>query len=102
MKRRIQLRVAAVFLCSLFAASFAPAQTPEPQAAPAQQPSQVITSSSTIVLVPAMVTAKNGDPVFTLTAKDFSLTDDGVPQTLTLEENSGDEPIALVVAIQTR
>ena len=50
-----------------------------------------------------MVTTKQGEPVFTLAAKDFTLTDDGVSSQLiyTLEEDSGDEPLALVVAIQT-
>jgi VWFA-related protein len=94
----MKLRLAAVFVALvLFAplARLACAQGPPPQ------PSSTITSSSTIVLVPAMVTTKSGEPVFTLTAKDFTLTDDGIPQPLTLEENSGDDPLALVVAIQT-
>jgi VWFA-related protein len=71
------------------------AQTPAPQQPP------VITANSTVVLVPAIVTTRAGEPVYTLTATDFTLTDDGVPQQLTLEENNGDEPLALVVAIQT-
>ena len=94
-------RVAIALFCASLVLPLASAQTPEPQAPSPQQPSQVITSSSTIVLVPAMVTSKNGDPVFTLSAKDFTLTDDGIAQPLTLEENSGDEPIALIVVIQT-
>jgi VWFA-related protein len=73
------------------------AQSPVPAA---QQP-PVITTSSTVVLVPAMVTTTKGEPVFTLAAKDFTLTDDGIAQPLTLEEDSGEEPLALVVAIQT-
>ena len=88
-------RFAIVLLCALLCTPLAFAQTPPPQ-----QPS-VITASSTRVLVPAMVTTKQGEPVFTLAAKDFTLTDDGVPQPLILEEDSGDEPLALVVAIQT-
>jgi VWFA-related protein len=85
------LRFTVVFLC----APLAFAQTP-----PAQQ-SPVITANSTVVLIPAMVTTRQGEPVFTLAAKDFTLTDDGILQPLTLEEDSGDEPLALVVAIQT-
>jgi VWFA-related protein len=91
---RLRLTVALLFI-SL--ANFASAQA---QAPPTQQ-SSVITANSTIVLVPAMVTTKSGEPVFTLAAGDFTLTDDGVRQPLTLEENTGEEPIALVVAIQT-
>jgi VWFA-related protein len=53
------------------------------------------------VLVPALVRTKAGEPVFTLSAKDFVLTDDGVEQKATVEEDTGSEPLALVVAIET-
>ena len=78
------------------------AQTPAPTAPPAQD-SQVttLTSRTTLVLVPTMVTAKNGDPVFTLQAKDFLVTDDGVEQAVTLEEDTGGEPLALVIVVET-
>jgi len=89
----IKLRLTVFFLCTPFA--FAQAPTP------AAQQSPVITANSTVVLVPALVTTKRGEPVFTLTANDFNLTDDGVTQPLTLEEDSGADPLALVVAIQT-
>ena len=56
---------------------------------------------STLVQVPALVRSKDGKLVFTLTAGDFQLTDDGVPQKLTLEEDTGGEPLALVVVIET-
>lgn len=69
--------------------------------APAPQQPPVITANSTVVLVPAIVTTRSGKPVYTLAANDFTLTDDGVPQHLTLEADNGDEPLALVVAIQT-
>src|SRR5260370_13574495 len=55
---------------------------------------------TTLVLVPALVT-KNGEPVFTLQAKDFVVTDDGIPQQVTLEEDTGGEPLALVVVVET-
>lgn len=92
-------RLAVFFLGS----SITLAQTPGPSTQQTQQVQQppVLTANSTIVLVPALVTTKGGEPVFTLAAKDFTLTDDGIPQPLTLEENSGDDPLALVVAIQT-
>jgi VWFA-related protein len=89
----IRLRLAIAFLCTPLALAQSPV--------PAVQQSPVITSSSTVVLVPAMVTTAKGEPVFTLAANDFTLTDDGVAQSLTLEEDSGEEPLALVVAIQT-
>jgi VWFA-related protein len=106
-------RLTLALLVALAAAPLAPAQTPaqtpvQTQTQPSGQPptpsaqqSTVITANSTVVLVPALVTTKKGEPVFTLAAKDFTLTDDGISQPLTLEENNGDEPLALVVAVQT-
>ena len=88
-----RLHLAVPLLC----VPLALAQTP----VPATQASPVITANSTVVLVPAMVTTKKGEPVFTLTAKDFTLTDDGIAQPLALEEDNGGEPLALIVAIQT-
>jgi hypothetical protein len=45
-----------------------------------------LTSRTTLVLVPALVTTKGGEPVFTLQAKDFIVTDDGVEQKVTLSK----------------
>jgi len=59
-----------------------------------------ITTRSTLVLVPALVRDKHNDLVFTLTADDFALTDDGVPQKLRLEPDTGGEPLALVVDVE--
>lgn len=85
MKFLLPLSVAA-FACSLCA------QMPVPQ--------RPLTSRSTLVLVPAFVHEKNGEPVYTLSAADFVLTDNGKPQTLRLEEDSGDQPLALVIALE--
>jgi VWFA-related protein len=72
------------------------------QTAPgAEQLTATITTRSTLVLVPALVKTKGGSLVYTLTAKDFTLTDNGVEQKLTLEEDTGDQPLALVVLIET-
>ena len=59
-----------------------------------------LNARSTLVLVPAMVRNRNGDPVFSLTAKDFLLTDNGVAQTLHLEDDPGAQPLALVVDLE--
>lgn len=90
------LRLSLLVLC----ATSALAQTSASGGA-ANQPSPVITTNSTVVLVPALVTTRKGEPVFTLTASDFALTDDGVAQRLTLEPDNDAEPLALIVAIQT-
>lgn len=66
----------------------------------AQQP-DTLRTNSTLVLVPTLVTAEaDGELVHTLTADDFSLTDNGVPQKLRLEERVR-EPLAVVVLLQT-
>ncbi len=67
---------------------------------PAQDQTETIRASTTIVLVPALVTTKKEEPVFTLKVDDFVLTDDGIPQTLRLEEDSDSQPIALVILIE--
>ena len=60
-----------------------------------------IRTSSTVVLVPALVKTKSGETVFSLTADDFILTDNGVPQTLRLETDTDSQPLALVVIVET-
>jgi VWFA-related protein len=62
--------------------------------------SPTLISRSTLVQVPALVRDKANKLVYTLTANDFVLTDDGVPQKLHLEEDTGSEPLALVVDIE--
>jgi VWFA-related protein len=54
-----------------------------------------------VVLVPALVRNAKGELVFTLKAGDFRVTDDGVKQRLTLDEDTDREPLALVVAVET-
>ena len=56
---------------------------------------------SSLVLVPALIKTKRGELVFSLTADDFVLTDDGVPQPLRLEQDTDRQPLALVVIAQT-
>jgi len=78
---------------------FAAAQ--DSPAAPASGPVTTITARSTLVLVPALVRTKGGDMVYTLPTSAFTLTDNGVEQKLTLDEDAGSQPLALVVVVQT-
>lgn len=57
-------------------------------------------TESNLVIVPSLVTDKTGHPVFGLKASDFVLTDNGVPQKLTLEQDAGSGPLALIVLIE--
>jgi VWFA-related protein len=58
-----------------------------------------LTVRSTVVLVPALVKTKKGDVVFSLAASDFSVTDNGVAQRLTLDPDT--EPLALAICVET-
>jgi VWFA-related protein len=57
-------------------------------------------SQSNIVLVPALVKDAQGGIVYGLEAKDFIVEDDGVAQTIRLDEAPEGQPISLVVALQ--
>lgn len=65
------------------------------------QDSSILQTQSTLVLVPALVTTKAGDLVYTLSADDFRLTDNTVEQKLTLEQDAGSQPLALAVVVET-
>jgi VWFA-related protein len=54
-----------------------------------------------LVLVPALVKTKGGEPVFMLSADDFILTDNGIQQPLQLEPDTDAQPLALAVIVQT-
>jgi hypothetical protein len=82
---------------ALLASSLAFAQAPS---APAPHTAPALRAQSTVVLVPALVSNKKGELVFTLKANDFRVTDDGIEQKLTLDAGTGSEPMALVVVVQ--
>jgi len=82
----------ALLVSPALAAQIAPQSNP-------QAPS--LRTQTNVVLVPALVRNAKGELVFTLGAEDFRVTDDGVEQKLTLDEDTGGEPLALVVAVET-
>ena len=61
----------------------------------------VLRRGATLVLVPTLIKTSKGEPVFGLTANDFILTDDGIEQKISLEENTDSQPLALVIVVQT-
>ncbi|HEY5213234.1 MAG TPA: VWA domain-containing protein [Acidobacteriaceae bacterium] len=93
-----------IVLIVLLAASVSPAQAPAsnaPADSQANPPAASITVRSSLVIVPALVRTKSSQLVYTLKAKDFILTDDGVEQPLRLEEDTGDQPLAMVIVVET-
>jgi VWFA-related protein len=85
-------------------AAMAPCQVSDPSAAqapvPFDAPGLGFTSRTSVVLVPALVRTRAGAMVYTLKAEDFVITDDGVAQKVSLEEETGGEPLALVVVVE--
>jgi VWFA-related protein len=57
-------------------------------------------TTTTLVVVPTLVQTAGKEPVFSLNAADFVLTDNGVVQKITLEEETK-RPLSLVVLMQT-
>ena len=70
------------FLAAFVCLPAAVAQTP----APSLPQVPVLSTRTTLVLVPTLVRTKDGAPVFTLSAKDFVLTDDSIEQKITIDE----------------
>jgi VWFA-related protein len=60
-----------------------------------------LTVNANLVLVHALVKTRSGERVFALTEKDFALLDNGIPQTLDMEEDTDLQPLALAVVVQT-
>ena len=84
-------------LCGLLCGLAARAQQPVAPADP-QQPYTLQTGAK-IVLVPSIVSIK-GQVVYGLKAADFRITDNGVPQPVTLDEDAEGLGVSLVVAVQ--
>jgi len=61
---------------------------------------QVMRSTSTLVIVPTLVRSQSGEPVKDLDADHFRLTDNGQEQNIYLEQVEN-QPVAVVVLIQT-
>lgn len=68
------------------------------QSEPAQPP---LTVRTTLVMVPVLVTTKAGKVVFELTADDFLVTDNAVPQRVALDPETDSQPLALMIVVET-
>ena len=56
---------------------------------------------STLVMVPVLATNGEGNVVFGLHADDFYLTDNGVPQEVSIEDDTDSQPLALAIVAET-
>ncbi|MFZ0733842.1 MAG: VWA domain-containing protein [Candidatus Sulfotelmatobacter sp.] len=86
--RQVSLRLAALFFFALLA-----------QGAFAQE--TTLRSQSNLVLIPTLVKDSQGETVYGLQAKDFTIEDNGVEQNVRLDDAPEGQPISLVLAIQT-
>ena len=57
-------------------------------------------SETDLVLVPTLIEDQKGRPIYGLQAKDFGVEDDGVAQSVQLDEKAESEPVSVVVVIQ--
>lgn len=70
----------------------------------AEQPTPTqptFTVGSTLVQVPVLVKNKRGVVVFSLSADDFLVTDNGAPQKLSLDADTDSQPLALAIVVET-
>src|ERR1700733_5850824 len=66
-----------------------------------QDATTTLTVRSTLVQVPVQVKTKSGKNVYELTSDNFLVTDNGIPQAITLDDDTGSQPLALAVVVQT-
>jgi VWFA-related protein len=77
-----------------------PACLPASAQQPATPPAPTLRVTTTNVLVPTLVESGKGQVLYGLKAESFSLTDDGVPQTIHLDDDLDTTPVSLVVCLE--
>ena len=65
------------------------------------QESALLRSQANLVVVPTLVKDAHSQPIYGLTASDFIIQDNGVPQTVRLDDSAELDPLSIVIAIQT-
>ncbi len=66
----------------------------------AQAQDATLRVNSTVVLVPTLVEKKSGEVIYGLKGSDFSVEDNGVPQTVHLDDDLDTTPVSLVVCLE--
>jgi VWFA-related protein len=79
-----------------------PVPPPAPTTQPAAEPDQTFTlrTQSNVVLVPTTVQTKQGAMIYALKPEQFVVEDNGVPQTIHLDEDTDSLGLSLVVVVQ--
>src|SRR5258708_31121337 len=57
--------------------------------------------NTSVVLVPTLVEKSSGEIIYGLKEKDFSVEDNGVPQTVHVDDDLDAQPVSLVVVVET-
>src|SRR3984893_498799 len=70
------------------------------QAPPEPAQSYTLRTQSNVVLVPTTVQTKHGDILYALKTEQFVVEDNGVPQTIHLDEDTDGLGLSLVVVVQ--
>jgi len=92
--RQIKVGLCVLLVFRIFSGAYAHAQE-----APGSTP--LLHRNANIVLVPTLVKTSSGEPIFGLNVNDFILTEDGIEQRISLEENFDSQPLALVIVVRT-
>lgn len=106
MRALCQLALAAVFLPAAALAqavpvAAAPVAAGSEAAATAQTaPATTLRLSSSLVFVPVQVETRKGDILYDLKPEQFVVTDNGVPQTIRIDEDADSLGLSLVVVVQ--
>lgn len=101
MCRRLFAFTFAITLSSCFVAHGSAQENKQSSPSAPQSNASPLTVRSNLVLVPALVKDRGGETVFSLSADDFTLTDNGIQQPLQLETDTDSLPLALVVIVET-
>jgi VWFA-related protein len=96
----MRLYIPAVSCCLLLGLLVGIADAQQTAPPPVQNNPPVIQVRTNLVLVPALVQNAAGQLVYSLTANDFSIRDNGIEQKIALENDLEPPPLALVIALQ--
>ena len=90
----------ALAILHLLLVAIAAAQTPATPSPAQDESAYLIRSTTNLVLVPTQVQTKKGDILYGLKREQFIVEDNGVPQTIRLDEDTDALGLSLVVVVQ--